>query len=101
MTHGSRPGAQNSREKPVVATSYLDIDARFADVLEKSGFAIAGIRGMGLKRSIDMGKVMPDETERFARDVANAARGADGILICCGNLPTIDFIAKPINAETS
>ena len=84
---------------PVVATSYLaDIDARLADVLEKSGFAIAAIRGMGLKRSIDMGKVMPDETERFARDVANAAPGADGILISCGNLRTFEAI-EPLEKE--
>jgi maleate isomerase len=84
---------------PVVATSYLaDIDARFADVLEKSGFAIAGIRGMGLKRSIDMGKVMPDETERFARDVANAACGADGIFISCGNLRTFEAI-EPLEKD--
>jgi maleate cis-trans isomerase len=78
---------------PAVVTSYqTDIDARLADVLEKSGFAIAGIRGMGLKRSVDMGKVMPDETERFARDVANATRDADGILISCGNLRTFEAI---------
>ena len=84
---------------PVVATSYLaDIDARLADVLEKSGFAIAAIRGMGLKRSIDMGKVMPDETERFARGVANAAPGADGILISCGNLRTFEAI-EPLEKE--
>ena len=84
---------------PVVATSYLpDIDARLADVLEKSGFAIAGIRGMGLKRSIDMGKVMPDETERFARGVTNAARGADGILISCGNHRTFEAI-EPLERD--
>lgn len=48
-------------KKPAIATSYLaDIDARLADVLEKSGFGVAAIRGMGLKRSIDMGKVMPE-----------------------------------------
>jgi len=84
---------------PAVVTSYqTDIDARLADVLEKSGFAIAGIRGMGLKRSVDMGKVMPDETERFARDVANATRDADGILISCGNLRTFEAI-EPLEKD--
>ncbi len=54
-------------KRPAIATSYLaDIDARLVDVLEQSGFQVAGIRGMGLKRSIDMGKVMPDETYRLA-----------------------------------
>jgi maleate cis-trans isomerase len=39
-----------------------------------------------------MGKVMPDETERFAREVANATPDADGILISCGNLRTFEAI---------
>jgi maleate cis-trans isomerase len=85
---------------PAVATSYLaDIDARLADVLEKSGFVVATIRGMGLRRSIDMGKVLPEETYRFAREVVNAARDADGIFISCGNLRTFEAI-EPLEKET-
>ena len=60
-------------KRPAIATSYLaDIDARLADVLRQSDFTVAAIRGMGLKRSIDMGKVMPDETYRLAREVARS-----------------------------
>ena len=66
---------------------------------EQSGFSVAGIRGMGLKRSIDMGKVMPDETYRFARAVATDTVGADGILISCGNLRTFEAI-EPLEADT-
>jgi maleate isomerase len=87
-------------KRPAIATSYLpDIDARLVDVLEQSGFPVAGIRGMGLKRSIDMGKVMPDETYRFARAVATDTVGADGILISCGNLRTFEAI-EPLEADT-
>ena len=87
-------------KRPAIATSYLpDIDARLVDVLEQSGFRVAGIRGMGLKRSIDMGKVMPDETYRFARAVATDTVGADGILISCGNLRTFEAI-EPLEADT-
>lgn len=76
-----------------VATSYLaEIDARLVDVLEKSGFEIAAIHGMGLKKSIDMGKLYPEATYRFARDVVGSARDADGILISCGNLRTFEAI---------
>lgn len=86
-------------KKPAIATSYLaDIDARLADVLEKSGFGVAAIRGMGLKRSIDMGKVMPEDTYRFTREVVGAARGADGIFISCGNLRSFETI-KPLEKE--
>ena len=41
---------------------------------------------------------MPDETERFARDVANATRDADGILISCGNLRTFEAI-EPLEKD--
>jgi maleate isomerase len=80
-------------ERPAIATSYLaDIDARLVDVLAQSGFAVAGIRGMGLKRSIDMGKVMPEETNRLAREVVASASDADGIFISCGNLRSFEAI---------
>lgn len=87
-------------KRPAVATSYLaDIDARLAAVLQQSGFEVAAIRGMGLKRSIDMGKVMPAETYRLAREVASSATDADGIFICCGNLRGFETI-EPLETET-
>ncbi|MPZ77851.1 MAG: decarboxylase [Deltaproteobacteria bacterium] len=83
-----------------IATSYLaDIDARLVDVLEKSGFKVAAIRGMGLKKSIDMGKVLPEETYRLAREVVRSAPEADGILISCGNLRTFEAI-EPLETDT-
>jgi maleate isomerase len=79
--------------KPAVATSYIgDIDARLVDVLTKSGFQVAAARGMGFKKSIDMGRVSPEQTYRFAREVARSAPQADGILISCGNLRTFEAI---------
>ena len=86
--------------RPAIATSYLaDIDARLVNVLEQSGFAVAAIRGMGLKRSIDMGKVLPDETYRLAREVARSAPHSDGILISCGNLRSFEAI-EPLETDT-
>jgi maleate cis-trans isomerase len=83
-----------------VATSYIaEIDARLTDVLERSGFQVEAIRGMGLKRSIDMGKVSPDETYRLAREIARAAPNADGILISCGNLRSFEAI-EPLETDT-
>lgn len=80
-------------ERPAIATSYLaDIDARLVDVLEQSGFKVAAIRGMGLKRSIDMGKVLPDATYELAKQAARSAPDADGILISCGNLRSFEAI---------
>jgi maleate isomerase len=47
---------------------------------------------MGLKKSIEMGKVTPEETYRLAREVVRSAPKADGILISCGNLRTFEAI---------
>jgi len=76
-----------------VATSYIsEIDSRLVDVLEKSGFQIAAIRGMGLTKSIDMGKVAPEETYRFTKEVARSAPNAEAIFISCGNLRSFEVI---------
>jgi maleate cis-trans isomerase len=86
-------------QRLAIATSYLaDIDARLAEVLEKSGFEVAAIRGMGLKKSIDMGKVSPEKTYRLAREVVRSAPEADGILISCGNLRTFEAI-EPLEID--
>ncbi|MGH7824505.1 MAG: maleate cis-trans isomerase family protein [Candidatus Binatia bacterium] len=85
---------------PAIATSYIaDIDARLVDVLEKSGFQVAAIRGMGLEKSIDMGKVEPESTYRLAREAVRSAPDADGILISCGNLRTFEAI-EPLEIDT-
>jgi maleate cis-trans isomerase len=83
-----------------VATSYLEeIDCRLADVLGGSGFEVAAIQGMGLKRSIDMGKVFPEATYRLARAVVRAAPNAEAILISCGNLRSFEII-EPLESDT-
>ncbi len=82
-------------KRPAIATSYLpDLDARLVEVLTQSRFAVAAIRGMGLTRSIDMGKVMPEETYRLASAVARNAPDADGIFISCGNLRSFEAIER-------
>jgi maleate cis-trans isomerase len=79
--------------KPAIATSYIaDIDARLVDVLQKSGFHVAAIRGMGLVKSTDMGKVQPADTYCLAKQVARSAPDADGIFISCGNLRSFEAI---------
>ncbi|HWH79235.1 MAG TPA: hypothetical protein VNT76_17760 [Candidatus Binatus sp.] len=87
-------------KRPAIATSYLaDIDTRLVDVLTQSDFRVAAIRGMGLKRSIDMGKVLPDETYRLALAVARSTAEADGIFISCGNLRSFETI-EPLEKDT-
>jgi maleate cis-trans isomerase len=78
-----------------VATPYLEeIDALLCEALEESGFRVLEIRGLGLKRSIDMGRQPPAVAYRLAREVAGSAPEADGILISCGNFRTFEIIEE-------
>ena len=89
-------------ERLIVATSYIQpVDDLLADALRAAGKDVVAIRGMGILKSIDMGDVEPETTERFAAKVltdAGGAAGADGCLISCGNLRTLEAIA-PLEAE--
>jgi len=79
--------------RPAIATSYLaEIDARLVEVLEQSKFKVTAIRGMRIKKSIDMSKVLPDVTYALAKEVARIAPDADGILVSCGNLRSFEAI---------
>jgi maleate isomerase len=91
---------QLGAQRLAVATSYIqEIDSRLVDVLTASGFEVAGIRGMGLTRSIEMGKVFPEATYRLARDVVSKTSGADAIVISCGNLRSFEII-EPLENDT-
>lgn len=81
--------------KVAVATSYIPaVDQALATVLRGSGVAVDTIGGMNILKSIDMGDVQPDETYRFARAVFQSAPQADGYFISCGNLRSLEAIAR-------
>ena len=85
--------------KVAVATSYIQsVDDSLAAVLRAAGREVVAIRGMGILKSIDMGDVAPETTYRFAREVLAAAKGADGCLISCGNLRSLEAI-EPLEAD--
>lgn len=79
--------------KPAIATPYIEeMDAKLVEVLRQSGFGVAAIKGLGLRRSIDMGDLGPEAADRLAREVCASAPDADGILISCGNFRTFEII---------
>jgi maleate cis-trans isomerase len=84
-------------ERVAVATSYIQsVDDLLAAALRAAGKDVVAIRGMGILKSIDMGDVEPDTTQRFTAGLLaelGGAAGADGCLISCGNLRTIEAIA--------
>jgi maleate isomerase len=78
-----------------IATSYIaSVDAALANVVTGSGLSVAGAKGMGILKSIDMGDVRPEQTYRFARSVFEGMPDADGYLISCGNLRTLEIISR-------
>lgn len=81
--------------RPAIATPYIrDMDEKLIDVLRQSGFEIAGIEGLGIRRSIDMGELEPETAYRLAREVVERADEPDGILISCGNFRTFEIIER-------
>ena len=72
---------------------------RQVSLREKLRRRVVAIRGLGLKRSIDMGKITPDETHRLAREASRSVSNANGILIWCGNLRSFEIIER-LEGET-
>lgn len=81
--------------RPAVATPYIrGMDEKLSDVLLKSGFELAAIKGLGIRRSIDMGALEPEAAYRLARAVVASADNPDGVLISCGNFRTFEIIDR-------
>jgi maleate isomerase len=78
----------------VVATPYIDeINSRERSFLERSGFSVVRIRGLGIVRNTDIGRQPPWVAYRLAKEVAReAGRSADGVFISCTNFRTIEVI---------
>jgi maleate isomerase len=77
-----------------VATPYIDeINSRERSFLERSGFTVVRIRGLGIVRNTDIGRQPPWVAYRLAKEVAReAGRSADGVFISCTNFRTIEVI---------
>jgi maleate isomerase len=77
-----------------VATPYIDeINSRERSFLERSGFTVVRIRGLGIVRNTDIGRQPPWVAYRLVKEVAReAGRSADGVFISCTNFRTIEVI---------
>jgi len=75
----------------VVATPYIDeVNYEEKRFLEAQGIEVVSIRGMGIKRNTDIGRLQPWEVYRFARESFSSK--AEGLFISCTNLRTIEII---------
>ncbi len=83
-----------------VATPYVDeINAKEKAFLERSGFTVVRIKGLGIVRNTDIGRQPPWVAYRLAKEVAReAGPSVDGVFISCTNFRTIEVI-EPLEAE--
>lgn len=72
-----------------VVTPYIDeVNEREKEFLESCGFRVQSIRGMGIEKNKEIGKVTPEELYRFASGHSEG----DCLFISCTNLRTFEII---------
>jgi arylmalonate decarboxylase len=79
-----------------VATAYGDeVNGRLRDFLTASGFEVLALEGFGLLGFGDPGAKSEDDIIALSSKVCGRAPDAEGLLISCGGLKTLD-IGEPI-----
>ena len=83
-----------------VATAYIDdVNQRLAWFLGEYGFEVASMMGLSIEISGTAGAVTDAELVALGRRTAEAATGADALLVSCGGLRTLD-VTKPLEEAT-
>ncbi len=78
-------------EKVCVATPYIEeLNEKEKKFLEDNGFRVLKIKGLGIRKNVEIGKLPPSTAYRLAREVF--APDADCIFISCTNFRTIEVI---------
>jgi len=81
-------------KKVAVVTPYIEeLNAREKKFLEDNGFAVIRIKGLGIVKNTDIGRLPPWVAYRLAKEVAKEASSSiDSIFISCTNFRTIEVI---------
>ncbi len=80
-------------KRVALATAYIDdLNHRLERFLREEGFDIAGVKGMALTKVRDVHSVKPATVKHLAQAAFDMDRSADGMLISCGGLLTLDII---------
>ena len=80
-------------KRVVVATPYIDkINESEKKFLEEHGVKVLFIKGLGIVKNIEIGKLAPWISYRLAKEVFKPE--ADGIFISCTNFRTLEIIEK-------
>jgi arylmalonate decarboxylase len=78
-----------------VATAYIDeVNAHLRRYLEQSGFELLALQGLAISDVQAVGQVPTQVLVDLCLRVFDAQPGADGILISCGGLVTLDAVRE-------
>jgi len=76
-----------------VVTAYADeVNSRLQTFLEESGFEVLALKGFGLERIGEAGKINQARLQEFSVDVFRSAPRADALLVSCGGLRTLELL---------
>ena len=76
-----------------VATAYDDeVNKRLKVFLEKSGFSVLIVKGLGIEKVEDINAVTQDGLLKFCAAVRAEVPQADAMLVSCGGLRTLEII---------
>jgi arylmalonate decarboxylase len=101
MSNGVIEGLRAMKVKRLaVPTAYNDtVNDRLRAYLKEMGFETLAIKGLGIEAVAGVNDVKQEELQKFCVDVFKMAPKADGMLVSCGGLRTLELIA-PIEAQT-
>lgn len=78
-----------------VATAYNEeVNARLRAFLAESGFEVLAIKGLGIVQIACVDGVKQDDLLRFCVTVHRTAPQADGMLVSCGGLRTLEILEE-------
>lgn len=82
-----------------VATAYADeVNGRLESFLKESGFEVVALKGLGLDRIGEAGKISSPQLTDFCVSVFKSAPQADALLVSCGGLRTLELL-EPLERE--
>jgi arylmalonate decarboxylase len=98
QSNGLLDGLRTANARRVaIATAYTDeVTERLKIFLQEYGFEVTAAKGLGFTQIPD-GAATRDILVKLATDAYAASKGADGVVISCGALKTIDVIVPVEN----
>jgi arylmalonate decarboxylase len=81
-------------KRVVAATAYdSEVNRRLQAFLTESGFGVLGVKGLGIEKVEDIGRVTQDGLLKFCAGVRATQPEANAILVSCGGLRTLEILA--------